>query len=347
MRILTPTRSIFTAILVLALSACGGGGGGSDGSSSSGNAAPDAAAAAITDSNMETVAGVTVSLASADLRTADQAGDAVTGAQLQRASTPALGSVAALAVRALRDVTKLAPLADSASGATLERSEDCDVSGSFDVSLTSDDDNLLTLDPGDSLVLVFRDCDQGDGGITGELSLGIVDFSGDIESTGVAIFSARFTNLRISDGVDSLTANGEMLITLTVTGGVLTANVDSTSMEYTLGVDGDVFEVTVREGSVSFTENAVTGTTVTVSEDFIAIAPGFNGSATITTETSLVIDAADQILSGKLKVAGLDSALFVTFLDAGQVLLELDANDNGLIDVSVVTALADLPVGLP
>lgn len=333
-------------LLTCLLTACGGGGEVSFDSGGDPGGEPSASAS-ITGSNMESVAGMSVSLARADLSSVSEAGDAVTGATLSHTSRLGIAQAAALAIRSFRRYASSPLPADLASGITVERSENCDRSGSVRISITSDDENLLTLDPGDRLVLDFDRCDQGEDTVDGRLSLTVTSLSGRLDGTGNGTLSARFTDLRFSDGVDSLTANGSMTISIDVVDGRASATGSSQDMRYELGVAGDDLVITVREGSISFTENALTGTTVTVSEDFVAISTDFDGAARLITQTPLLLDPAHQILSGRLRVDGLDSVLFLTFLTAGEILLELDDNADGLIDFTRLTTVALLPFGLP
>ena len=250
-------------------------------------------------------------------------------------------------VQVFRDQA-LSPLpSDLVAGVTVDRSEDCEESGEVRIAITSDDDNLLTLDPGDQLVLDFDACRQDAETVDGRLSLTVTQLSGRLDGVGSGTLLARFTDLSVTDGVDRLTANGTMTVTIDVVDGQVSATGHSEDMRYTLGVAGDELVITVREGSVSFTENALTGTTVTVSEDFVAITVDFDGIARIGTEIPLMVDPAHTILSGRLRVDGLDSILFLTFLAAGEVLLELDDDADGLIDITRLTTVGLLPFGLP
>ncbi|MCB1955381.1 MAG: hypothetical protein KDG55_06880 [Rhodocyclaceae bacterium] len=334
-------------VLALTLSACGGGGEVSFDSGGGSGGGDNTSEAAITGSNMETVAGMSVSLARADLSSVSEAGDAVTGVRTQPASRLSIAQAAALAVRMFRSHARAGLPADSVAGITVDRTENCDQSGSVRISITSDDSNLLTLDPGDRLVLDFASCRQDDQTVDGRLSLTVLSLSGRLDDVGNGSVSARFTDLSFSDGVDRLTANGTMTIGIDVADGRVAATGNSQDMRYELGVAGDDLVITVREGSISFTENALTGTTVTLSEDFVAVSVDFDGVARIGTEIPLAVDPAHQILSGKLRVDGLDSVLFLTFLAAGEVLLELDDDDDGLIDITRLTTVGLLPFGLP
>lgn len=328
---------------VLGTAGCGGSGSVSGNSGGSGQEKP----AAIDGGNMENVAGLALSLVRADLSGASEVGDAASDPGLAQGNAIAFGEAAAFAIRNARHHLRLPAGLARAAALTVARTEDCDASGSVRISLTSADDNLLTLDRGDTLVLDFNACDQGDGRVDGRLRLSVTELSGRLDRNGSGTLRATFSELRFSDGVDSLTVNGSMTLILTVSDGVLTATADSSGIGYEFGIGGEFVTVEVREGSVSFTENLVTGTTVTVGEDFVAVAPGFAGSAELRTVVPLIIDPAAQILTGKLRVEGLDSTLLMTFLDAGAVLLELDLDNNGLIDITRLTSVALLPFGLP
>ncbi len=336
---------LLALLVIVSLSACGGGGEVSF--DSGGGSDDDSELAAITRSNMETVAGMSVSLARADLSSVAEAGDAVTGVVVTPTTRITIARATALAARMFREQAGAALPTDLVAGATIDRTEDCDTSGEVRISITSDDDNLLTLDPGDRLVLDFNACRQDGETVDGRLSLTVTQLSGRLDGVGSGTVQASFTGLTFTDGVDRLTANGSMTIVIAVADGQFVATGTSQNMRYTLGVAGDELIITVREGSISFTENAVTGTTVTVSEDFVAVTVDFDGIARIGTESPLLVDPAHAILSGKLRVDGLDSVLFLTFLAAGEVLLELDDDADGLIDITRLTTVGLLPFGLP
>ena len=331
-------------MLCTAVAGCGGGGGELSVVSGGDEASTEVR---ITTDNMAPVAGISISLARADLASASEAGDAVTGTLLDGGSRLAVAEAGAMAIRRARDLLSGAAQADAVSGITLERTEDCDGGGEVRITIDSDDDSLLTLDPGDRVELTFAACDQDGETIDGRLELTVTRLSGRLDDSGSATLAATFTDLRFSDGVDSLTADGTMTIDIAVAGGQITATADSRDIRYRLAADDDVVVITVREGSVSFTENALTGTTVTVTEDTVVVSTDVSGVLRIVTESALEIGSGQQILSGRLRVDGLSSVLWLTFLAAGQVLLELDDDNDGLIDVSRVTELPLLPFALP
>ncbi|MCB1915148.1 MAG: hypothetical protein KDG52_05465 [Rhodocyclaceae bacterium] len=340
-------RTRLAALLSGLLIAACGGGGGELSVVSGGDGGATTTEVTITADNMEPVAGISVSLARADLASASEAGDAVTGSVLDDGSRVSVAEAGALAIRSAIRLLSGAPAEDLVQGVTLTRSEDCNVGGEVLISIDSGDDDLLTLDPGDRVALDFADCTQDGETVDGKLELTVTRLSGRLDDSGSATLAATFTALRFSDGSDSLTADGSMTIEVTVSNGAVSATADSQDIEYRLAADGDVVVITVREGSVSFTENAITGTTVTVTEDYVVVSTDVRGVLRIVTETALDIGSGQQILSGRLRVNGLASVLWLTFLTAGEVLIELDDDDDGLIDVSRVTSLALLPFALP
>ncbi|MCB1906098.1 MAG: hypothetical protein KDH15_01915 [Rhodocyclaceae bacterium] len=336
-------------VLALGLTACGGGGEFSI-QSGDGDIVQDdgSAPVAITRDNFETVAGISISLAQADLAGTSAAGDAATGVATERRTTVSVAEAAALAVRSAIRFSVAGGSLAAVTGATLARSEACEQGGAVRISITSDDDNLLTLDPGDQLELQFDDCDQRQGEIVdGQLELTVVSLSGRLDGTGSGTLEARFTDLRFSSGADSLTANGTMHIEIAVDNGVVSASARSDDMHYRFAADGDTVVVTVREGSIRFEEDAIAGTTITITEDYVVISADFSGVLRILTESALEMASDGSILSGRLRVDGFASVLWLTFLAAGQVMLELDDDNDGLVDITRLTTLPLLPFALP
>ncbi len=334
-------------LLLLGLTACGGGG--EFTIQSGGDGKPDdQAPAAITADNMETVAGVSISLAQADLTSAGAVGDAATGAVTAPRARLSIAEAAALAIRSAIRLSTLDAGPAAVTGATLERSEDCEAAGEVRISITSDDDNLFTLDPGDRLELQFVACDQQQGEvIDGRLSLTVSSLSGRLDGTGSGTLQASFTDLRFSNGADSLTADGTMSIDIEVVDGAVSASARSDDMRYEFAADGDTVVITVREGSVRFEENALAGTTVTITEDSVVVTADVAGVLRIVTESALEMATDGSILSGRLRVDGLASVLWLTFLTAGQVMMELDDDNDGRIDITRLTTLPLLPFVLP
>jgi hypothetical protein len=80
---------------------------------------------------------------------------------------------------------------------------------------------------------------------------------------------------------------------------------------------------------------------LSVSEDFSASFPTFSGSGRVTTLVP-VVTYFNVGTTGQLKVAGQNSAPYITFQSGDSVYLGLDRDNDGTPEVSVNTTLAEL-----
>jgi len=324
--------AILALCVTLSLTACGGGGGGGGDTT----AAPGAAEVELTSDNMEQAGSTAVTAAEVGSVPPTDLGDLVVGA---RTGAPgpdgsAIRAVLVGRLQALGSETQ----AEVASGITLTRSEECEFGGSVAITITDDNGSLGN---GDAVEASFSDCDTGDGVVNGRLAVVLVSFSGDFSPSGSATADASFSDLQVADASGSVTANGNMQISLTQTASSSEAEYLASSMRYDLAGGTRSGTITVSDGEVSVVET-LDGTTTTLGETIGATLPNFSGTLMVATLQPIVSDADGNIVSGQIHVSGSKGVLRLTFLGGGQVLLELDAEGDGSFEVTRTLPLAEL-----
>ncbi len=317
--------------VTLSLTACGGGGSGG-----TTTAASNAVEVELSSSNMEQAGSAAVTAAEVGSVPPTDLGDLVVGARTGGPG-PNGSAIRAVLVDRLQALAGLPP-ADVASGITLTRSEACEFGGSVAITIT---DGNGSIDSGDSLDAAFSNCDNGDGVINGRLSVVLVSFSGDFSPSGSATADASFTDLQVADDSGSVTANGDMQVSLTQTATGREAEYLAANMHYDLTGPSRSGSITVSDGEVSVVDTQ-DGTTTTLGETIDATLPNFSGTLLVATLQPIVSDADGEIVSGQIHVSGSKGVVRLTFLDGGQVLLELDAEGDGSFEVTRTLPLAEL-----
>jgi len=318
--------------VALSLAACGGGGGGGGTTA----AARSTVEVALTSDNMEQAGSAAVTAAEVGSVPPTDLGDLVVGARTGGAG-PNGSAIRAVLVDQLQALADLPP-ADVASGITLTRSEDCEFGGSVAVTIT---DGNGSIDSGDALDASFTDCDGGEGVVNGRLSLVLLSFSGDFSPSGSATADASFTDLQVSDGSGSVTANGNMQISLTQSDSSREAEYLASGMRYDLSGPSRSGSITTSDGEVTVIET-LDGSTTTLGETIGATLPNFSGTLLVATLQPIVRDAGGEIVSGQIHLSGSKGVVRLTFLGGGQVLLELDAEGDGSFEISRALPLAEL-----
>lgn len=317
----------------LVLSACGGGGGGGGSST----AAPAAVPVDLGATNMEPASSTTLTAAEVGSVPPADISDFVTGSQLQ-VPGPDGAAIRGVLVGELMSLAGTA-LADAASGITLTRSEDCSQSGSVGLAIT--DNNNGQLDAGDSVVADFDACDNGDGLIDGRVTLTLRSLSGDFSPDGSASADARFESLRVTRDGGSVTATGDMRISLVQDASNLHAEYVTTTVRYDLAGPLRQGTLVVTNGVV-VTDESPAATRSSLSETVTASLPRFSGTLALSTPQPIVTLPSGEVESGRLEARGRTGAVALTFLGGGQVLLELDADGDATAEVSRSLVLTEL-----
>lgn len=219
----------------------------------------------------------------------------------------------------------------------------CSVSGSvtytYDLQSTSD-----TFVGGDRISVSFSECQEGDALMNGGMRMTINSFSGFTDPynpVGSMNLSVFFSNLSIRTPQAGTTANGDMTVDATITDTIASMTIQASSISYGMESGGKRMSMTLTNLSERMNEYA-DRMELTLSENFSASFPTFSGSGNVTTISPLVDYWASGISSGKFKVTGDNSVLYITFLGGDSVYLELDGDNNGMIDVSDTKKLSEL-----
>ena len=222
----------------------------------------------------------------------------------------------------------------------------CSVSGSFTLVL-DDKDNSKTLSAGDSVLIAFNQCDDGDGTVNGGMGLTIATYSatptsealtGSIAFQSLSITSAPF--LFVANGSANFnisaaqTATGfDMLTGFTVAGGGLTL------AKQAVATGGVLDSLTFRAGYtvsdrdfMSTAQGVPSSETITASGDFGSQSLG--GDLTLSTITpfkSVYTDPSGDIFptEGQLLVSGRDGTkLRLSATQTVQVLMEMSDDSD-------------------
>lgn len=332
------TRTVFLATLACAaLLGCGGGG------SSSGAVEP--APLVITDANMDAVAGAVIMTNSASGALAGST-DVLPGVEASSLPPSATRMLADLAVEKARTIKDRLPGQDAVVGLQYSETEPCLISGTVTVNATVS--SLYELSVGDVYAFTFNNCvDVVGESINGGLRFTITSIVGDLNPYGSLGLSAEFLDARIEQAGSVLTADGAMQISMTFNmDSTVDQSIQSALFAYGAVIGGKSYQVTLKNYDFVGKEylDPLDGRIEwQASEHLAATFPTFSGSVDVSTvETVLEHFGPLGITTGKLKVIGNASVLYITFLPDNFVSLELDSNNDGLIDVSRTVPVAEL-----
>jgi hypothetical protein len=335
-------KTIISSACILMLSACGGGGGGDGASTPAASSSSSAATVTdITASNQNQVANTGIASATAAI--------GLNGSF----ATPSSGSVSALSLdtppslqRTVADIVtaKIKDLvvreSDTFALAALTSSSTtaCAGGGSYvatEVYASSSTDTV-----GDTYTIVYTNCVQSSLTLNGTLKLELKAFNAGLTNITIGV---TYSSLKAASGTTSMTYSGGYdfnvlyatnSTTFGVANGALSANFVSSGYTGTLQLSG-ITSTSVIPSSGNTTSNPVKlGLGATISGTSIGLQ--------IEAQTPIVTTSSGAYVSGKLKITGRGSVLYVTFLGSGSVKVDLDANADGTIDSSKTTTLTAL-----
>jgi len=201
------------------------------------------------------------------------------------------------------------------------------------------------LNVGDTVTLVFNNCDLPDATINGTMSMMITQVSGDIlfSTTFTLGVNVTLTSLSISDGVAVIMGNGDMSMLLDENGSTGNSR---------MVLSGN--SLTATEGSSSETLTAYNfDFTGDFSGNFIASLAGTISSSSLGGTVSFIsttdFTGNDNVLNGDptagvlLITTNADSSQeWLTALADATVKLEVDEDGDGTVDVTVMTTWSEL-----
>lgn len=321
---------------VAVLAACGGGGGGS--------AASPGAVVVATPLKLTSANYVAVAQESLSASTAVQSSSSlITGAEVANRDT-ALQFVQAQLPK-LQGWLHNAPAV--VTGVVTSQTEACSNGGSLSIS-ANDRNNNQILDAGDSFTITAVNCSYGSDTLNGGMGVVVNSLTGDL--TG-HVYSA---NLSITlSSLSSTTSAGSDALT-----GNITLVADSTSIySHSTTLASDSLSVSSRYGGVTSTQ------VMTASNSSVRVTPSGSGysesssasgtlssssftsqSVVYSTPTVFVRTSAQLYpASGQMLVTGADgSKARITAQSSSQVLIELDADGNGVYETSTTKAWSEL-----
>lgn len=327
--------------LMLALAGCGGGGGGD------GTTTDASAPIALSTANRDTVAHATASgamsagaigsipVAGASVQPGVNAlpvgtGGAQASAAVARVLAVLQSTLAGRAPRAIASVptTRVQTISGPETSA-------CALSGT--VSVTFDDrDNSGVGSVGDVVTVAFNNCaDSSLATINGSASVTVTSLNSASQFGGIMVLA----NLAASETNHSTTLNGSVAFNFSSSSGTDTIGITADS-DLVASAHTHVFDdtVTLKAGfvqSVSVDSNG--RATITMSGQLVSRAAG--GAVSVTTPVALVADSnEDYPHAGVLQITGTPGQMRLIVQSASNVLVELDADGNGLYESSNVVA---------
>lgn len=336
-------RALFAASLVgLALAGCGGGDGGDDGFTFE--------PVVITEVNMADIAGAVIMTNSVGSSLVGGT-DVVPGVETTSPPASPAYLLAELAVKKLDSVKNRLAGADVISGLQYTEILEClnyDSNTGY-LELTWDDgDSNLEPSPGDVISITANNCQEYDDlvlqTLTGTLRMTINAY----DPLGLTDLTAQYIDLRFAQPDFVITADGTMRVLETYLNDTTTQiSIQSNSLAYVVAITGgQTYETHALSLDFDGTEYLF-GTVDdridwTTTQTLGAIFPTFMGSFDVTT-LATVVEYYKNIDAGKLKVTGANNTvLYITFQGSNAVLLELDSNNDGIIDVTTPTTVQEL-----
>jgi hypothetical protein len=337
-------KTIISGACILMLSACGGGGGGGGDGASTPAASSSSSAATVTDitaSNQNQVANTGIASATAVISLAGGAAAPSSGSvsTLSLDASPApQGTVAEIVAARIQRLTVREDSAFARAALTSSSTTACAGGGNYvgtEVYTSSSTDTV-----GDTYTVVYANCVQSGLTLNGTLKLELKAFNADFSSLAVGVTysslkaTSATTSMTYSGAYDFTTLLAAQSTTYGVANGTLSANFVSSGYTGTLQLSG-MTSTSVVPSSGNITSNPVKlGLGATIAGTSIGLQ--------IEAQTPIVTKSSGAYVSGKLKITGKGSVLYVTFLGSGSVKVDLDANADGAIDSSKTTTLTAL-----
>jgi hypothetical protein len=338
------TRTIVAASLVcVALFGCGG----DDGDGDSSSVWDDVLPLAITNENMDAVAG-SIIMADTAAFSVPLGGEIVlAGAETSSLPSPT-HKLVELAVEKVKSAKSLLASQDVVSGIEGSETLPCSNEGGT-VTVTFNVTSLEYLSVGDTLSFSFNNCSEIVDGILetldGGMKLTVTFIAGDLNPYGSLGESVILTNLSLTTPSYVLTANGGMQIDETFKpDGTTDYSYSSNELTYRILIGSNTYDTRLSNWNSSGFYSVIDELDEwETTHNQAAIFPTFTGSFDVSTLMTVVEYWGEAgITAGKLQVVGSNSVLYVTFQPGNFVFLELDSDNDGDIDVSRTVPIDEL-----
>lgn len=314
----------------LVLAACGGGGGGGESSTPS-TSGGDGSATTITSTNVDRVGGAAIVGAEASATSVTLPSAQIAGVETTTGEN-SLPGVGALAIKALQiaEAHRESASANLPVGVTINETVPCATSGNMAVSYSNA--NAHAELPGDTLTVTFNSC--VDSGLTMNGTIGLAVTTGGNPATA---FNVSFSSFTAANSSSTMQVSGSL--SMVVTGSSYQLTSPSLSVAMTGSVGNGSVSIKNLNGIVT---KSGTNYIVSLNESIDVSVGVLSAVGTIATITPLTIDNTSTIVAGKLLVTGSHSSVWLTFQGSGNVLLELDSNGDGVVDLNKNTTIATL-----
>jgi len=354
-------------LLAVLLSACGGGGGGGDGGGDIGVALQPLA---IDATNAMQVAAAVMD-ASALVVDVGAPGGPSTGVAVEgNAVEVDLADVIRARLDLFSDLRDQVALG-LVTGVDIGPEEDpCLVDGTVTISGKVNDQTFTTLTPGDTLTLVFKNCNDGDGLVlNGTMAFEVVSSTGTIDSDPASdnlfippynfTFDITLTNLSVTEAGSTFTTNGELTWTETTTDGIfIITDLSGNSLSITTSDTTDTLEDYLIKATFNQTTGAYTtdsggddgsGETVccsTLASTALGGTVDFDTTQDFAGVGDNFPDLGEMNITGATVAGGtLPSQVTVQAVDSQCVRLLVDPDGQGVTD-TIVTTWQSLPTGV-
>lgn len=313
--------------LLLACGGGGGGGGGSGGGSDSGASSSAAAAPTetLTVSNQDAFAYLGLESASAVIGMAN--GEASLEASALANDNSTVRLMQSLALQRLQQNLTLPGKTEGLTLAPLSTTY-CAGGGSYSSTLS-----------GSVYRTVYSNCIQNGAKANGVIVIEL------LPATSGDAYRMRFENFvstSTANSSESVTMMGSLDVHEVSAGLVTTTSISNGNLSMEMKISGQSVRLSFNGLRVTTQFNGLVYTSSAMNMSLTASVDGDAFTFGLSVQTPVVTSSTGAYTSGKLKITGKNSALYLTLLGAGAVRLELDSNGDGFIDYSKLTTLKAL-----
>jgi hypothetical protein len=211
--------------------------------------------------------------------------------------------------------------------------EQC-LGGTGIVTVSGDIASIDTLSAGDSFIVEYDQCDEGQGEvIDGIIELTVTDFSGDVFlGTYLVAMDAVIDSLSIATGTDTVTADGDASINLdTMNIPFVAASVAGTSLTQTSNAGTESLAGYRSDQTVDGNQDPPP---FTMEASGTLDSSALGGSVDYATQTPFAGYVPGYPSEGVLLVEGAGSTARLVVIDDNNVRVEIDANADGVVDAT-------------
>ena len=219
--------------------------------------------------------------------------------------------------------------------------ENCEQGGTSTLSGDVADPFTPTLTAGDFFDITFAQCNDGFTTADGNLFYEVDAFNGDLLS-GIydLTMTATFTDFQVTTATDTLVSNGDITVRLNT---LLIPDVSAETSGVSLTIDGSLGSQTLTNFAASHTQDVEA-----VPSPYSQTSTGtldstmLPGVVTYSTPVTLTGFDAEYPSAGEFLISGADSSARLIAVDNVNILIEVDADGDGVVDEVIETTWAAL-----